>query len=692
MAFHPGDPLLFSVRAPAPAGLAARARRGSPARRGFTLFEVAISLGLVSFGVISVMLLFPMGLKQQQVSRFKILAAVKALEMIDSFSGIDEFTRSMDPEAPEPWESNNYAYSSTRFDLETRLCNWHNGLLPVPDRIARRLDSDGDEIRQVLDEGGHLYYAQPMANTNLDERWMAHTLPNDALRLVCAVTGYAQNNALPSLPWKEWPYRAPYPSPPVAAYQDDASMQSARNAPVSALGKNMYSHEWWFGGHPGSAAQVNPPQPDPLLSRVFACAEGLAANSAQSRKDYVAAALAYGAGTFLTSVAYDLPQLTAGHHDEFATYYTPDQADDGARLDALGKEYDLAFAAFCRSAELGPADAQLADRMRRRADVALRVQCMRFLAHAMMTLSRSNQIRDYDQADALVPSKDIGGRKVTPGLLRYYHERCLAMVMRYAATLPYDWGAPRPQQRSIMMDHPLLEWDLFSAPRSGTISGTTVPAAMWRPLSAQPVSNLGPAASYSGSFDQAGAYQADVPPFPEWSAPAPNAFWGDPAHFTLTKPFAVAERCRQIVFWAADWQSYEDAETAPSAPLDASRAPLRAPRAGAQPFADRSLGIRWQSKETYHLLNPEYHLAFTRDVSALPTGSDVAALTMFNSQAGEQLDASLKNARFLNGMYGADRNYNGRLDRGPLASSVRMRAMRISRFNYYDPRLPTFMR
>src|SRR5260221_2019677 len=52
---------------------------------------------------------------------------------------------------------------------------------------------------------------------------------------------------------------------------------------------------------------------------------------------------------------------------------------------------------------------------------------------------------------------------------------------------------------------------------------------------------------------------------------APGNVWGDPAHATLTAPFAPAERCRQIVFWAVDWQSYEDFETAPSAPVDASK-------------------------------------------------------------------------------------------------------------------------
>jgi hypothetical protein len=660
---------------------------------------------LVTFGAVSIMLIFPVGIKQQQLSRFKILASVKAMEMMDSFTGSAEFTRTMDPEVPEPWESNNYAYSSTRFDLESRLCSWHHGLLPVPTEIARRLDSSGEEIQQILGEGGALYYSQPMANTNLDERWMAKSLPNDALKIVCAISGYAQNNALPSLPWKEWPYRQPYPGPPIAAYLDDASMQSAKNAPTNGYNNNqMYSWEWWFGGNVGTVDQVVPPQVDPLLRDLFVAAEANSINkpTALQRKNYIESALKYGEQTFLSSIRTNLPSPdTVGRSAEFLTYYTPDTttATNNAALDVLGQKYDLAFAALCKSAEMEPTDApappttfptlQLTAKIKLRMDVVLRVQCMRFIAHSMMTLSKNNKLRDYDNSDSLVDTMIVNGNTVTSGLLRYYHERCLAMVMRYAASFPYDWGAPRPAQRSIMMDHPLLEWDLFSPPRSGQIAGTTVPAAMWRPLAAQPVSNLGPAASYSGSYN-AGTYDPETPPFPKWDLSMPNVFWGDPAHFTLTKPFSPKERCRQIVFWAVDWQSYEDAETAPSAPMDASRAPLRGPRNPAGSFADRSLTQHWSAKETYHLMNPEYRLNFTEDISALSTMADITGKSNLNTD--EQVSGALKNTSFLNGIYGADRNFNGILDRGPVSRSVRLRATLIARFNYYDPRLPITFR
>jgi hypothetical protein len=39
------------------------------------------------------------------------------------------------------------------------------------------------------------------------------------------------------------------------------------------------------------------------------------------------------------------------------------------------------------------------------------------------------------------------------------------------------------------------------------------------------------------------------------------------------------------------------------------------------------------------------------------------------------------------GMHGADRNGNGRFDQGPTPRSVRMRAVNVARFDFYDRRI-----
>ena len=64
-----------------------------------------------------------------------------------------------------------------------------------------------------------------------------------------------------------------------------------------------------------------------------------------------------------------------------------------------------------------------------------------------------------------------------------------------------------------------------------------------------------------------------------------------------------------------------------------------------------------------------------------------AALTVCH-----QANQGLGNAAIFNGLYGADRNANGLLDRGPVPTSVRLRAVQVGRFNYYDLRVPATIR
>jgi hypothetical protein len=42
--------------------------------------------------------------------------------------------------------------------------------MPLPLALAQRLDSDNDEIQQVLSQGGYIYYSQPMATTETEEQ------------------------------------------------------------------------------------------------------------------------------------------------------------------------------------------------------------------------------------------------------------------------------------------------------------------------------------------------------------------------------------------------------------------------------------------------------------------------------------------------------------------------------------------
>jgi hypothetical protein len=334
------------------------------------------------------------------------------------------------------------------------------------------------------------------------------------------------------------------------------------------------------------------------------------------------------------------------------------------------------------------------------------VQAMRYLAHAATCLTRWKSLADLGrQPSAMgsgfpIPSNGSGSPAInlTHDLIVYYQERSMNLIMRYAASFPYDWAAPRPLQRVQMMDFPLIEFDLFQKPQIGTLFDTdvgrgTIQAAQWKPIPSRPIHNVGV------------SYQLPSPTLPylttsptytlpdgsEYGSARYQAFWGDLTRASLTKPFKAAERCRQMVFWAVDWQAYEDCETAPGAPVDASKYPITS---GVRlSFTNRMNAVDFRDEQLYSFRNPEKVLSFMRDVSGEPTGFDVSSVIGYN-RMGDQWDkgTGLENRKRFSGLYGADRNFNRRLDRGQVPKSVRLRATTVARFNFYDPRLPMTIR
>lgn len=688
--------------------MADRARRG---HAGFTLFEVAISMLLVSLSVISVLMIFPVGLRQQQTVRYQILAATRALQLIDSFAGRSSVERVADFELPRPWEGSGFCYSNTRWDLETHMTRWDAGIIPLPVEIARRLDVDGDEIQRILDAGGAIYYADPGSIPSIDYKYHNPAPPNEAQKLVFAVTGLAQHNAITVFPYKAAPYRAAYPSPPgYMSMNGNQFLPKERHTAKGIFTSDVDLIEGWSNGDPGDGRL--PPR-DPAMAELFKAFEtyygnpnGIGKpNGDEASIKLVKAALAFCKDKF------ELGQITGAVRlgglapaDEYATYITVQQsaAKGPENYEALGQAYDDAFAALCRQAESSPIvrgdEGDLkrlaARKARMRAEIALRVQCFRFLAQAMATFNQVSSKSGNNSAigirNTLAQIPPIDGLQISDKLLRYYHDRSLATAMRYAASFPYDWGAPRPLNRAIMMDQPLMEWDLFSPPHAGLINGTTINAAMWRPLSAQAVTSPGLPAMYPGAM-VGNAFQNGESPFPAWHDRGPNRLWGDARHFTLTRAFAPHERCRQIVFWSVDWHAYEDAETAPSAPVDASRAPIRCLNRNDAPgryrsrcFTGRNAG---RDEDALYIGNPERPLAFIQEVRQLDTGSSVSEFLMRNKAAGKDVKPEV-----FTGAYGADRNHNYTLDRGPIGPTQRLRALPVARFNYYDPRIPIVTR
>lgn len=622
-------------------------------RAGFTLFEVGISLVLVTFGVVTVLTLLPVGLKSQQLARFQLYASTKAEEMVECFNNTHNANPAIDVEAMNPWDVP-VNYRSQNWDLESRLATHRFGILPLPMDIARRLDSDGDEIQAILGEGGYLYYSQPMATTNLEEQAMSAAPNNEAQKLVFTVSGYAQNNAIPIFPWKAWPYVMPYPSPPLhGLHYRDAEFLTPGTVRFDFDGKPCIS---WEGTT--QTAGTSTPGADDDIKLVFEAFKKYAYDNTPTQDnaiEYLQAALLYCQRKALTNTFYDPNPIPA-----------PVPAFEPGTLDADGK--DSMHVAWKQ------------------------VQAMRFLAHAAMTMTRWRSLAELGGQPSTVGSgTPIPSRNGSPtinlthDLITYYHDRCMKLIMLYAASFPYDWGAPRPLQRVIMTDYPLIEYDLFSPPRPGKIwepGGGTIDACQWKPVAAQPIHNIGL------------SYQFPVFPIPDGSdsAGVRDAFWGNQRHNTLTRKFSPAERCREIVFWAVDWQAYEDCETAPGAPVDASKYPFRAPRTG-ENFAARMNNAEFRDEQLYCYRNPEKALTFRRDMSGVATGTLVEADIGLN-RMGDQWDRGTgSNQRHgFSAMWGADRNFNKKLDRGNVPRSVRMRAKLVARFNFYDPRLVAIVR
>jgi hypothetical protein len=774
------------------------------ARAALTLIEIAFSLVILVFGVVSVMLLFPAGLKAQQLARFQLYACAKAQEMIDSFNSSHNANPAIDTEAFAPWEVP-VGRRTQAWDLEERLSSNSFGMLPLPLDIAKRLDSDGDEIQRLLADGGYIYYSQPLATTNLQESSLQITPANEAQRLVCAVSGYAQNNALHIFPWKNWPYVTPYPSPPIHGlhYPDflaPAPADPSRSSPTTFRYVDPPGSPIDYRNIDGRrSAYCWEETSDPDIQKVFSWTEG--------GVSYGYLPYSYGTrtvnGSGIAAVSPDqspdsdvptrvIPDFQGAlRYFEAALWYCKKK---GLRPEFYNPSPDV-LAQYGQIVEplvqhmpTSPHDYQTDfpfERGTKPQDRWAQVQAMRFLAHAATCLTRwygaallaadrpvssiwTGQVTNDVQPDGRlvkltyaytagisIPNVRLDGvdgpmaysnatpetpisptppvvtpdpsapansnqfSRLTHHHIVYYHERCLRLIMAYAAANPYDWGAPRPLQRSIMTDYPLIESDLFSQPLSGDLYNTApaITCAQWRPIPGQRITNLGRGFMFPGFADPVTGYDATqpIPADPHYtpagayepSPPAPNQFWGDPAHFTLTAPFQPPERCRELIFWMVDWQSYEDFETAPSAPVDASRYPFAAPLLGASmaqrmSYVERGhdttfdygtghpIATEFRDEQLYAFRNPEKVLLFKEDISGEPTGTDVRSRMVINENGPDQ-GTGTQQMQIFSGRFGADRNFNKRLDRGPIPRSVRLRAVQVGRFLFYDPRVPAMI-
>ncbi len=684
---------------------------------GFTLFEVAISLVILAFGVISIMTLFPAGLKAQQLSRFQLYAAAKAEEMIEQFNTAQADNATADTEGTDVWQPPS-SYRSQTWDLDARISSHRYGMMPLPVDLARRLDSDGDEIQQILGEGGYIYYSQPQASTGMAERSMAEAPPNEAQKLIIGITGYAQQNALPIFPMKNWPYFANFPSPPLHfVHMSDPWLPTQANAGSDYFVHYRYPRDnyesftycWETARVPGLSQPI--PGTDPDMQKVFDWPEG-------------SPVVHYGYFPYACGRQWD-------HGDKRATKLGNEDGDHPNREAVI--RYVQAALWYCQQKSLvagsgitstfwtDPHTGNIPTFSGTTPDHQkwMQVQAMRFLSHAATCLTSWYPLNATAGVDDLttgvrIPAVVLDGRpgapeiRITNDLIRYYHERGLKLAMTFAASFPYDWAVPRPIERSIMTDFPLLQYDMFptgggasdpfTGGLSGTIFGSTVPARQWRPLSPRPIRNIGLSQTYPINVI-GGRHQLEGTQI----SGGPSNLFGNADHYSLTMPFDASERCRELVFWVVDWQSYEDFETLPSAPVDASRYPLAGPRnsvsnattmwsGNARDFNGRMSDVDFVDPHLFCFRNPEKNMLWVNNIPRTSaTGTDVTAHQLLHDDDKDQ-GPDLGKREVFNGIWGADRNYNKKVDRGPVPKSVRMRAVQVARFNFYDPRIVCLLR
>jgi len=692
-------------------------------RHGFSLVEVVLSMVLVTVGVLTLMLFLPQAITAHERARFQLYAAAKAMELVEfqATSMVSNGGANFALEADQPWATPS-GYRAWAPDLEVKNTGTRQLLQPLPKVIAERLEDQRGEIRQLLAEGGQLFYAHPKPSSGLRiDSPLEPTPPNESFRTVIGVVGNPQQNALGLIPWKGWPYTQPWPSPlpytgkdapdwagPVDQWNTMPSSEIhgfERNLDQVDMDILWRSHladpggVWNWSGTIGNSATPASLWRIPTGMRAYTMwGSTHVAMRGSSRdgwfhargqmvmtlwyawKKGMPASILFGRAT-----EADLKALTDPHQIRALNYlahagmcmtkwYALEPRASalplrhwrhvveswtilGSSQTALAPETGPSWVQF----DLSPVPPNDGLRMGiplpgdddpTYPTVEFNITMptpltMQQLLAVLPAGAGSNpfmlaSLATYNASPASHPHRSRptyvdGNVYITHDMVVNWHESLMKVVMRETAKNPYDWGIPRPLERQLFTDHPLLQYDLIADPAdrlAGPIPGlagdshvdaswasTGNQAQQWRPIAARDITNMG-MNSFGTSFD--------------WTT-----LKGDQSHFNLTQPFAPSERTRQLVFWSVDWANYQDAETAPSAPIDASRYPLSrsqssgdftynvmgGPWFGSTMWGDRGRYLwgnptaEWWDQWQPSTRNPEKGRLFMFDMQDFPPGS-----------------------------------------------------------------------
>ncbi|MBA3683810.1 MAG: type II secretion system protein [Planctomycetes bacterium] len=563
-----------------------------------TLLEVGISLIIVSLTMTTALLLFPVGLKAQQESRYQVIAAAQAQMLVQGALERQQHV-TLGSEGAQPWDRPyvNPTVAAPDLDGGINVARW-GSFAPLPPEIRERIDSDADEMAAIAADGGQIFYAR---------------LDGGDLKLVFAVSGYPQQNALMYHPQIKWPYFDYFPAAFINNGQSDPTIES--------------------GWHGFQDSEVR------VLSAVDST--GVVLGHANSN---------------------DLTRLR-----------------EAMRL--LGMNFDPLVAAPAPLGITPRSQAQLAsdytsdpDRFNARAIV------LRFYTFACAATATYSGLRSFWPTPGVYPD-------TVPAIREF--QIANAWMLAYNGYLqlhrPYDLRTPRNYALASMVDAPLFQYDLATDPARDP--GASPPNGLmhaWRVLASEPVVSCG--------NNTHGSRLA-------WT-PVDAGDRSVSSGWNLTGTFDPSERCREVVVWAVDWQSYEDFESAPGAPFDAGLLP-RMPTvnpASADPATGWAAGFPDRvsnalAQDNFHAefplawLGPDRSQTVQQSYPSPATGgwSQVVQSFVYQNYCAGPADQNNLASYFIR--LGADRDGNGTFDRGPVRRSVRLRATTIARFIAYDPRL-----
>ncbi|MDA3961664.1 MAG: hypothetical protein PF961_12800 [Planctomycetota bacterium] len=727
-------------------------------RHGFSLFEVAVAMLVMSVAIISIVMILLSATRNQQRKRYELFAATMAVDLLDRFCNIPTASYAARMEGRELVDMSLDRRAHVP-DLETAILTANAGIAPLPTAIARRFDDSDGAIARVLDGGGQIYYFNSRTEggryNDADQR---ENRENAAARVVFAVDGFAQQNALNHHPLMAWPYYHQVPSPPIL---QSIQQQSAAN--------DMFMTGAWPALWDGQVFRATSPAVE-VAYKLYAEAmvyrknydikfSGLVANGGRfvrnfevpdpaSRDDRIDDQSGRDKDTW---ESYDRPmgvipeQWWNGSGTPVKQSTWPDPILAIRQWDCALDLCNAVFATTHGTASdiAGDVAGALAVPDLVTAADAPKLVALGYLAFQAVNHQRfsptllddfdadtaADKYRIHKDHDALgshltytPASATIGDYYVDADSARAIHELALKWHLQWQVQRPYDLRVSRPLNRPLMSDSPLLQYDVLGTAKvdqgsglgyfpTGLPNGAGSGLQRWRswPVIGAYRFQIGgagaghdhyvlPQRNMNGTVVDYWHNQFD---YGNYDLPAPSSWQGDPTRFNLLDSFAAAERCRQLLFFSVDWQSYEDFESQPSDPFDSSRAPLL-PRRGASAWHefDWVMGITPMvnskadtNSQMSHLAqarvqNPEWEVAFND-----ATRTDRSPRYWVTQDLPWTLNPATVDRHWRElGRFGADRNGNDRFDQGQVPASKRMRAELVGRYLFYDRRLPGSLR